>query len=115
MNSIFVIHPYKFEGTWVFDDESVNLVREPFVAGADTLIDKMVETIPGASSGVTLVFSANPFPGNPHEFVWQREEHGGNWYISPEFDMEGWLCPALFKYFESAPKRLFVQAKAKSA
>jgi hypothetical protein len=27
--------------------------------------------------------------------------------------MEGWLCPALFKYFEEAPKRIYVQVKAK--
>jgi hypothetical protein len=24
--------------------------------------------------------------------------------------MEGWLCPALFKYFEEAPPELYVQA-----
>jgi hypothetical protein len=28
--------------------------------------------------------------------------------------MEGWLCPALFKYFEKAPKQIYVQAKAKA-
>jgi hypothetical protein len=26
--------------------------------------------------------------------------------------MEGWLCPALFKYFESAPKTLYAKAQA---
>jgi hypothetical protein len=29
--------------------------------------------------------------------------------------MEGWLCPALIKYFESPPKEIFVQASAKSS
>jgi prepilin-type N-terminal cleavage/methylation domain-containing protein len=38
-NSIFVIKPYKWECMWVFDDPVVGLVREPFVAGADTMID----------------------------------------------------------------------------
>ena len=28
--------------------------------------------------------------------------------------MEGWLCPALLKYFESPPKEIFVQTSAKS-
>jgi hypothetical protein len=27
--------------------------------------------------------------------------------------MEGWLCPALFKYFESAPKEIFLKAEPK--
>jgi len=40
---------------------------------------------------------------------WAREEYGDNWYFSPEFKMEGWLCPALFKYFDQAPKEIFVK------
>jgi hypothetical protein len=27
--------------------------------------------------------------------------------------MEGWLCPALLKYFDKAPKKIYVQIKAK--
>jgi hypothetical protein len=27
--------------------------------------------------------------------------------------MEGWLCPALFKYFEVAPKEIYAKAEAK--
>jgi hypothetical protein len=115
MNSILVIHPYKHHGAWVFDDEPVGLLREPFVAGADVAIDRMVESIPNAAAGVTLYFSASPFPGAKHEFQWRREESGGNWYYSAEFDQEGWLCPALFKYFDEAPKRLYVQVKPKAA
>lgn len=114
MNSILVIHPYKHHGMWVFDDPSVGLVKEPFVAGADTIIDRMVEAIPNAAAGVTIVFSSQPFPGYQHEFDWRREEHGGNWYFSPEYGMEGWLCPALFKYFERAPERIFAQVKGGS-
>ena len=114
MNSILVIHPYKFEGVWVFDDPRVGLVQEPFVSGADTIIDRMVAEIPAAEKGVTMLFSANPFPGCQHEFDWRREEMLGNWYYSPTFDLEGWLCPALFKYFESAPRKIYVQVKPKS-
>ena len=114
MNSIMVIHPYKFEGTWVFDDPRLGLHREPFVAGADTLIDHMVKTIPDAQYGVTILFSASRFPGFQHEFERERAEFGGHWYSSEEFEMEGWLCAALFKYFESAPERLYVQVKPKS-
>jgi hypothetical protein len=25
--------------------------------------------------------------------------------------MEGWLCPALFKYFEKAPKEIYIKAE----
>jgi hypothetical protein len=114
MNSLLVIHPYKREGVWAFDDPRVGLVGEPFVAGADVILDRMVEGIPNAHAGVTVFFSAKPFPGSQHEFHWRREESGGNWYYSPEYGLEGWLCPALIHYFERAPERLYVQVKPKA-
>ena len=40
VNAISVIFPYKYLGLWVFDDEKTGLIQEPFVAGADTLIDR---------------------------------------------------------------------------
>jgi hypothetical protein len=115
MNSLLAIHPYKVDGLWVFDDPRVDLVQEPFIAGADVVLDRMTANIPNAHKGVTLIFSAAPFPGHQHEFRWSREESAGNWYYSPEYDAEGWLCPALFKYFETAPDRLYVQVKPKAS
>jgi hypothetical protein len=44
MNAINVIAPYKHHGMWVFNDSRVGLVQEPFVAGADTVIDRVVVT-----------------------------------------------------------------------
>ncbi len=107
-----VIHPYKFGEMWVFDDASVGLNKEPFVSGADVIIDRLVAELPGAEKGFNLVFSAQPFPGYQVKLDWRREEFGGNWYYSPELGMEGWLCPALFKYFETAPREIYVQCKA---
>ena len=64
MNAIIAIHPYKYEGLWVFDDAKVGLVQEPFVSGADEIIDRMVQGITDAANGFTLLFSATPFPGD---------------------------------------------------
>src|SRR4051812_1355955 len=114
MNVLRVIHPYKYEGMWVFDDVRADLIREPFVSGADTIVDRMVADIPNAGKGFSLIFSSEPFPGYQARFDWRRQEHGGNWYFNPDLDMEGWLCPALFKYFDTAPKELYAQFKAKA-
>jgi uncharacterized protein DUF6717 len=111
MNAIIAIHPYKCEGLWVFDDPKVGLVQEPFVSGADEIIERMVLEIPNAASGFTLLFSAWPFPGYQSTFEWRRADMGGNWYYSSALGIEGWLCPALFKYFESAPERIYAQFK----
>src|SRR6266480_4817479 len=95
VNSLFVIAPYKYEGMWVFDDPSVGLSKEPFIAGIDTMIDKVVASIPDADKGFRAIFSAAQFPGSRFELKWPRAESGGNWYYSDQFKMEGWLCPAL--------------------
>jgi hypothetical protein len=97
---------------WVFDDERVGLVHEPFVAGADTMIDRVVADIPNAEHGFTMIFSAAPFPGHQFRLEWRRDGDGGNWYYAPQLELEGWLCPALLRYFDDAPKELYVQVKA---
>ena len=117
MNAIMAIYPYKDSGLWVFDDERAGLDKEPFISGADTLIERALEAfgIPDGEKGFRLVFSAGEFPGYNLELRWVREGEGGNWYRSEEFDMDGWLCPALFKYFETPPKRIFAKFEKKPA
>jgi hypothetical protein len=113
MNAIIAIHPYKAEGVWVFDDPKVGLVQEPFVSGADEIIERMVGGLERPEDGFTLLFSAHPFPGHQATFEWRRSESGGNWYYNAPLDMEGWLCPALFKYFDAPPQRIYAQFKSK--
>ena len=48
MNAINLIVPYRYEGMWVFDDARSGLDKEPFVSGADTMIDVVVNDIPNA-------------------------------------------------------------------
>ncbi|MFB2878708.1 DUF6717 family protein [Floridanema aerugineum] len=110
-NAIMVIFPYKYEQTWVFDDERVGLVKEPFVSGIPQMIDVLVQDIPLAENGFRLLFSSNPFPGYQAELSWLKEEYGGNWYIWETKDMEGWLCPALFKYFTETPPKIYCKAE----
>ena len=114
MNSLMVISPYKHHGMWVFDDPAVGLNKEPFIAGIDTMIDKLTADIPNAQQGFRAVFSASAFPGYETKLDWRREESGGNWYYSDKYKMEGWLCPALFKYFPTAPREIYVRAEPKS-
>ncbi len=115
MNAIQIIAPYRYAGQWVFDDPATGLVREPFVAGIDIMIDRLVEAIPDAAAGFRLLFSPSPFPGYSIRLEWRRPEYAGNWYYCPAMDLEGWLCPALFKYFEVAPPELYARAMPKGS
>ena len=114
-NALNVIYPYRCQGLWVFDDARVGLDKEPFVEGADVAIDKAVamKGIPEPEKGFRLIFSAGPFPNHDLKFEWLREGEGGNWYRAEAFDMEGWLCPALLKYFDSPPTEIYARFEAK--
>jgi hypothetical protein len=109
-NAILVIAPYRYNGTWVFDDARFALVREPFVAGVPEMIDMLVADIPNADQGFRLTFSAKPFPDFDKKLTWVRGDMGGNYYKTDDPPMEGWLCPAMFKYYEKAPPELYVKA-----
>ena len=78
------------------------------------MIDRVVADIPDAEHGFTLIFSSTPFPRHQYRLDWRRSEAGGNWYYAEQLDMEGWLCPALVKYFQEAPKALYVQTKSRA-
>lgn len=118
-NSIFVIKPYKWNGMWVFDDERVGLDKEPFVGGADTMIDIAVELkgISNADGGFLMISSAGPFPDADFDLEWVREEGDGNVYtgrfeVEGEVQkMEGWLCPALNLYYPDPPQKLYVHIR----
>lgn len=112
-NQILVIAPYWLDDvqTWVFDDERVGLAQEPFVSGIPQMIDDLVKDMPNAREGFRMLFLPAPFPGFQRKVTWVREEMGGNWYKADEPPMEGWLCPALFRYFDAAPPELYVKAE----
>jgi len=110
-NVLMVIQPYWYIDTWVFDDESVGLDKEPFVQSIPGMIDELVKDIPNARGGFMLLFSSQPFAGYQAELTRVREEYGGYWYKAKDEGVEGWLCPALFRYFDAAPESLYVKAE----
>ena len=94
-----------------------------------------------AQRGFRLLFSGSPFPGYQHCAIRRDQEYGGWYYsvelsdellalveaagnvVLPELlehviveiegkkHFKGWLCSALFKFFDEAPERLFVKAE----
>jgi hypothetical protein len=101
----------------VFDDPAAGLDKEPFVEGMPEIIQHCL-TDEGilrraVNNGFTLRFSDRDFIPEPGEIVQffkltrLREEDGGNWYRLAGTNLEGWLCPALFAYFQTAPDNLY--------
>jgi hypothetical protein len=122
------IYPYLLRDTWVFDDERTGLKEEAFVLGMTEMISRVVEakSIPNAAKGFALTFGIVPFDHDA-ELIWLSPTEAaqklncptthlpghGNWYrglVAGE-EMVGWLCPALFCYFEQAPPGIYVKAE----
>ena len=77
------------------------------VLGIDSMLDYWNNKLI-ANNKLKVIFSNNTFPKYNFHLKWLREESGGNWYYSKDIKEEGWLCPALYKYFEIAPKEIFM-------
>lgn len=77
------------------------------------MIDLMVKDIPDATNGFRLLFSARPFPAYQKKLIWLRGDMGGNYYKMEQPPMEGWLCPAMFRYYKKPPPELYVKAEPK--
>lgn len=112
-NQLHVIAPYWCDKTltWVFDDASVGLRREPFVCGVPAMIDHLVSDIPTAAKGFRLTFSSEPFPRHDRVLTLEALEMGGGWYFDAATGMRGWLCPALLKYYRSPPHSIYLKAE----
>ena len=132
-NVLNVIQPYWYANCWVFDDASRGLEKESLegrfeadlreirvlarlVGGRVTkMIDYLVKDIRNAREGFTLLFSSQPFSGYQVELNRIAEENGGCLYRGKNHGAEAWLCPALFRYFETTPGSLYMKAEPQPA
>jgi len=106
MNTLSVINAYKHGPMWVFDEPNHNLVKEPFVAGADTFLDYLAK----GSEKISLVFSDRSFPTVNYTLHLAKEESGGGIYDEYTTTSTMWLCAATRHYFGGKmPKEIHVQ------
>ena len=127
-NALFCISPYVHRGMWVFDDEEKGLDKEPFVFGADTLLDKVYEATKdkdGAWDVHGIIFSKHTLPvgdESPTDHIViargssdPTKVEGTNWVVVEASASLGgclghklWLCPALYEYYDTAPEELHI-------
>ena len=71
------------------------------------MIDILADQV--GAGGILLTFAPTEFP----DLCLTGPDQGGvrrNWYRWAEREMDGWLCPALFKYFPNAPDQIWIAA-----
>ena len=109
MNSIHRILVRVVEGIWIYDDASFGVLEQPFVFGADLILEKMVAQVEGARGRLNLVFSSIPFPGSQFCLGFVREETEGFVYRWEKKNLQGWLSPSLRNYFPEPPPKIYLQ------
>ena len=66
-----------------------------------------VTYIEAISDGVALLFSPDPFPDYQCDLTLTETALSGSTYRDDKNGLNPWLCPALFKYFPTAPAKLY--------
>ena len=100
---------WREKDTWYFDDKEKGIEREPFVSGSSEIITTMKMYLGIKTKKVRIQFSDEE--DFEYRFVLDHEEYKElNWnlYRDRLFKMRGWLCPVLYRYFDEAPKILYL-------
>ena len=116
LDNIQCIYPYYDEnmGLWVFDDAEKNLQKEALIEGIDDMLDYMVKEKGLKERKLGVAFSNTEIQNHDVllELIEPADPNGrinGNMYRWTKNQINGWLCPSLYKYFEEAPKKLYMK------
>ena len=111
---------YKSErNQWVFDDPDVGLVQEPFVAGADEIMDKLTESYSESARKGFKLFMREAIPEDVDDAIEcihsELIEHGilgrSNYYQCETLGKRIWLCPNLYRYITNTPQIIWFWAE----
>ena len=104
---------------WVFDAPEHGLDKEPFVEGMPDIIFNVLYTegmmFSAIKDGFWITFSDamfKPAKGHSLHILHRQHERDHGWVYTYLGGLDGWLCPALFAYFDEAPQAIFFAAQA---
>lgn len=109
IDAVQVIHPYfdDIMQSWVFDDKDKGLEKEALIEGIDLLLDRASPD----RKPLSVAFSNKSF-GRCYDHILDfvtGDRIKGCIYMDRTTGLNGWLCPSLFKYFDEAPKTIYIK------
>lgn len=104
-SKVYKITPYLWGAFLVFDEKEHGLEKEPLIEGVPEILFELCDKHKVKKQVFNLYFSEAPFTDYQLQATRAEEQGGGYWYVAG--DKRGWLCPALFCYFEKAPDNLY--------
>jgi len=98
------LYAFRTESGWAYDDPRVPIENEPFVDGAELIIEHLLAN-PHADRAVLRFSDREEYP---HVLEYLEDHAGGATYLLRGTGMKGWLCVHLFDYFDTPPKRISI-------
>lgn len=102
----YTIKPYQQNTLWFFDDPSVGLLKEGLTDGVPELIKKACE-LSKIKNLFFLTFSDQKI--GKKFLVFKKPLRNGNLYHWEKLKMDCWFCPALFRYFDRPPAKIWFE------
>lgn len=107
----FKICPYQIKFGWFFDYKPLDLVQEGLTDGVPEVITNSLQLV-NQTPPCSIWFSDSPIFNyslsligpmrNGHQYFWQQQ----NKFC--------WFCPALLKFYKSAPEKIWFIVKGKN-
>jgi hypothetical protein len=98
-------------GQWVFDDPLRAIVRQPFFAGPDQVLDLERLGVESGDVEFRLLFSPAEIPGSMFHLKLVSQTDSGPVYRCDELNREGTLWASLQRYLRESPPELFVKVE----
>lgn len=110
-NAVKRIELYKRGSTWLFDDEYLNIVGEPFVCGASEAIQYIVDSLQIKDKEHLVIIFGEKLGDWDAEITLTKDGGDNAWYELKMGDvlMRLWLCPCLCRFFSNPPKTIFIK------
>ena len=101
----FSAQVYRLDGDWYMDDPEKEIVLEELIRGMPEIIEHLVGK---RTDRFMCTFSDRPLPGKSEVLQKDIESEGGCWYMLQGTSLRGWLCPTIFRYFNTVPQVIYL-------
>jgi hypothetical protein len=102
---VFSVHVYRLDGDWYMDDPEKEIILEELIRGMPEIIEHLVGK---RTDRFICTFSEQARLGKSAALEKHAESEGGCWYVLKGTSLRGWLCPTIFRYFNTIPAVIYL-------
>ena len=105
VSGAFSAQVYRLDGDWYMDDHEKGIIFEELIRGMPEIIE---HTVGERTDRFICTFSEQRLMGKSAVLEKNAESEGGCWYVLQGTSLRGWLCPTIFRYFDTIPQVIYL-------